>query len=179
MGCIRCSGPAPSYWGAAQFLFMLNIHIITLGKLKESYWREAEAEYLKRLQPYAKIFIHELKEESFGEKDNPEIIKKKEADKIKIELLKIKDSYVVALDEHGKQFNSVQFAQNLSNLSNSNNSFTFIIGGPLGLDQTIAEIANLKLSLSPFTFTHQMARIFLIEQIYRAVMIQTGRKYHY
>jgi len=158
---------------------MLHIHIITLGKLKEGYWKEAEAEYLKRLQPYAKVFIHEIKEESFTEKDIPEIIKQREAEKIQIELKKIKDSYIVALDEHGKQFSSMQFAQNLTNLSGSSNSLVFVLGGPLGLDRSILDNADLKLSMSPLTFTHQMARIFLEEQLYRSMMIAGGRKYHY
>jgi|SRR3989344_901649 len=159
---------------------MLHIHLITLGKLKESYWREAEAEYLKRLQPYAKIFVHELKEESFTEKDTPEIIKQREAEKIKSELSKIKDTYIIALDEHGKQFSSVKLAQQLNNETmQQSNTITFILGGPLGLDKTILSLSPFTLSLSPLTFTHQMARIILLEQVYRAMMIQGNRKYHY
>lgn len=159
---------------------MLHIHIIALGKLKESYWREAEAEYLKRLSPFAKITIHELKEESFGEKDKPEIIKEREAKKIEIELEKIKDSYIIALDEHGKQFSSSQFAGSLSNITlKQYNNVVFVIGGPLGLNDSVRKLANLNLSLSSLTFTHQMARVILLEQIYRAMMIQTNRPYHY
>lgn len=159
---------------------MQKVHIITLGKLKEKYWQEAEAEYLKRLKPYFKIEIIELREESFSEKDKPEIIKKKEAEKIRAVLAKIKNVFIIALDEHGKSFSSIQFAEQVKNItSGQTNNIIFIFGGPLGLDESILQLSNLKLSLSSMTFTHQMARIFLLEQIYRAAMINTGRKYHY
>ncbi len=159
---------------------MLHLKLICLGKLKESFWREAEAEYLKRLQVFAKIEIVELKEESFDEKTSPEIIKLKEAEKIKSVLDKTKDAFVIILDEHGKQFSSVAFSKHLFELANrGSGEFVFIIGGPLGLDDSILKIANLKLSFSTFTFTHQMIRVFLFEQIYRAMMIEAGRQYHY
>lgn len=151
-----------------------------MGKLKESYWREAEAEYKKRLGPWVKLTIRELREESFEEKNNFDIIKKKEAVKIMTELDKIKDSFIIALDEHGKNFSSLQFAKYFNNLTIGQfNNFVFIIGGPLGLADSILKKANLKLSLSNFTFTHQMVRIFLLEQIYRALTIISGKKYHY
>jgi len=158
---------------------MLHINLICLGKLKETFWREAEAEYLKRLGVFAKIKITELREESFGEKDNPETIKQKEAEKI----LKStpENSYIVILDSKGKNFSSEQLSQQLTNniTIQQFNNLTFIIGGPLGLHDSILKIAHLKLSLSSFTFTHQMARVILWEQLYRAFMISTGRKYHY
>ena len=153
---------------------MIHIDLICLGKLKETFWREAEAEYLKRLSAFAKIEIHELREESFGEKDSPEIVKKKEAEKI-LSVLKKQDGLIIVLDEHGKQFSSTAFAGQIKPAG----KLTFIIGGPLGLDESVLKIANLKLSLSPLTFTHQMARVILWEQIYRAMMINNGRRYHY
>ncbi|MFA7654233.1 MAG: 23S rRNA (pseudouridine(1915)-N(3))-methyltransferase RlmH [Candidatus Magasanikbacteria bacterium] len=158
---------------------MLHINLICLGKLKESYWREAEAEYLKRLGAFAKIKIIELKEESFDEKDTPEKIKAKEAEKILKSVPE--NSYIIILDSKGKNFSSEQLAGQLaSNLTIQQfNSLTVIIGGPLGLHESIIKIANLKLSLSSLTFTHQMARIILWEQLYRSFMISTGRKYHY
>ncbi|MFA6424120.1 MAG: 23S rRNA (pseudouridine(1915)-N(3))-methyltransferase RlmH [Candidatus Magasanikbacteria bacterium] len=159
---------------------MLHLKLICLGKLKESFWREAEEEYLKRLQAFAKVEILELKEESFDEKTSSDIIKTKEAEKIKNALEKTKGAYVIVLDEHGKQFSSVDFSKKLSGLSNEGISeIIFIIGGPRGLDQSILQLANLKLSFSAFTFTHQMMRVFLWEQIYRAFMISGGRQYHY
>jgi len=160
---------------------MINIHLIVLGKLKESYWKEAEAEYLKRLKPYARLTIHELKEESFDDKSNTELIKEKEMEKIKDRLSKIKNGFIIALDEHGKQLSSPEFVNTFNNneTMEQRNNLTFIIGGPLGLHASILKSANLVLSLSKMTFTHQMARVFLLEQIYRAMMIKEGRKYHY
>ncbi len=159
---------------------MLRLKLICLGKLKENFWREAEKEYLKRLQVFAKVEIIELKEESFDEKIPTEIIKLKEAEKIKKALDKIKDAFVIVLDEHGKQFSSIAFSKYLFEVAvRGNGDFVFVIGGPLGLDESILKIANLKLSFSSFTFTHQMIRVFLFEQIYRAMMIEGGRQYHY
>lgn len=159
---------------------MLHINIITLGKLKEEYWRMAEAEYLKRLKPYAKVSVVELKEESFDEKSNPEVVKKKEAEKISDRLSVIGDQYIIALDEHGKQFSSTELSKQFNNETMKQwNNITFIIGGPLGLDESIIKKANLLLSISKLTFTHQMARVILLEQIYRGMMIANNRRYHY
>lgn len=159
---------------------MLNIHLICLGKLKEKYWQEAEQEYLKRLQAFAKVEIVELKEESFDDKTPVDFIKQKEAEKIKNDLGKFKGAYVIVLDEHGKQFSSVDFSKKLSEIAMDGISdFVFVIGGPLGLSEEILKFAKLKLSFSSFTFTHQMVRVFLWEQVYRSMMIAGGRKYHY
>lgn len=159
---------------------MIHITIICLGKLKEKHWRSAEAEYLKRLTPFAKIEIKELKEESFDEKDDPMEVKKREAEKIKKVLVGKTDSHIIVLDEHGDSLSSKQLADKFSNFSNKQiNNFIFILGGPLGLDEYIKKIADTTLSLSALTFTHQMARVILLEQIYRAMMINAGKKYHY
>ncbi|MDD2758249.1 MAG: 23S rRNA (pseudouridine(1915)-N(3))-methyltransferase RlmH [Patescibacteria group bacterium] len=159
---------------------MLHVNIICLGKLKEKYWREAETEYLKRLSAFAKVEIKELKEESFGEKNNPDEVRQKEALKIKSALVGRADSFIIALDEHGKPFSSILLASELNNLTNKQiSNLTIIIGGPLGLHESILKSADLKISLSSLTFTHQMARVILLEQIYRAMMINNGRKYHY
>lgn len=155
---------------------MTRLNLVCLGKLKESYWREAEAEYLKRLQPWAKIEIKELKEESFNEKDRPETVKKKEAEKILAALPK--GGAIVALDESGKKMDSVSLAKTIEQYNNQGH-INIIIGGPLGLDESILARADLVLSLSPLTFTHQLARVVLWEQIYRALMISKGKKYHY
>ncbi len=159
---------------------MFHITIICLGKLKEKYWRSAEVEYLKRLSPFAKIEIKELKEEPFSEKDDPEIIKRKEAEKIKKTLVGKTECHIIVLDEHGDSLSSKQLADKFSDFSNRQvNNFIFILGGPLGLDEYIKKIADTTLSLSAMTFTHQMARVFLLEQIYRAMTINAGKKYHY
>ncbi len=159
---------------------MLHITVVCLGKLKEKFWREAQVEYLKRLSAFAKLEIMELKEESFDGKISSQTIKEKEAQILKNALNKFQDAFVIVLDEHGKQFSSVDFSNKLSDLALSGNSnFVFVIGGPLGLDESILKMAKLKLSFSSFTFTHQMIRVFLLEQVYRALMIQAGRQYHY
>lgn len=154
---------------------MPHINIITLGRLKEKFWREAEAEYLKRLSPYYQINIHEIREESFDEKSNKEKIKLTEAEKILTTLEKLKTENIIILDEHGKRFSSTAFSEFISPLTN----ITFVIGGPLGLHQKILEKIKYKISFSDMTFTHQMIRVFLLEQIYRATTIKTGKKYHY
>lgn len=159
---------------------MLHIAVVCLGKLKEKFWREAQVEYLKRLSGFAKLEIVELKEESFDGKISAQLIKEKEAQILKNALSKFQDAFVVVLDERGKQFSSVEFSKKLSDLALSGSSnFVFVIGGPLGLDESILKMAKLKLSFSTFTFTHQMIRVFLLEQVYRALMIQAGRQYHY
>ena len=157
---------------------MLHINIISVGKLKESYWREAEAEYLKRLSAWVKINIIELKEENFSPKDNFDIVKAKEAEKITSVLPK--NSFLVILSPEGKQFKSNELAQKIDELSIYQiNELTLVIGGPLGLDQTIKDKADLILSLSLLTFTHQMSRIILLEQIYRSFTILNNKKYNY
>lgn len=159
---------------------MPHISIIALGQLKESYWREAGAEYIKRLAPFAKMKILELKEEAFDAKSNKEIIKKKEAEKINQTLKKIPGGYVIALDEHGRQFSSAEFSQTINQVTMKQSSnLIFIIGGPLGLDPAITKSADLILSLGAATITHQMARVILLEQLYRAMMIKNNRPYHY
>lgn len=154
---------------------MPHIHIVTLGKLKEKYWREAENEYLKRLSPYYDIVLHEIREESFDEKSDKEKIRLAEAKKILTAIEKIKTENMFALDEHGKKFSSLAFSEFISPLTN----MVFIIGGPLGLHQTILKKVKTKISFSDMTFTHQMIRVFLLEQLYRATTIKIGKKYHY
>lgn len=156
---------------------MMNINIILVGKIKEDYWLEAEGEYLKRLKPYAKINILELKEEPFKDINDREKIKKKEAEKIK-EKIKNTD-FVIALHERGKEMESEKLAEFLEKKSSQGGGITFIIGGPLGLDQSILDLADYHLSLSKLTFPHQMVRVILSEQIYRAVTIMNGKQYHY
>lgn len=159
---------------------MLHINIITLGKLKEDYFKDAEKEYLKRLMPFAKISVIEIKEEAFDEKSNTEMIKQKDAQNL-MHLLEEKNisGYNIILDEHGMQFSSKELSEKIDSLMQDNSTFNFIIGGPLGLHEDILKLANLKLSFSKLTFTHQMMRIFLLEQIYRSFMILNNKKYHY
>lgn len=156
---------------------MLNLHIITTGKLKESYWAAAEAEYLKRLKPYAKITWHELPEVAFRDVTDREKIKAQEAQKI-VKILPV-GATVIALHETGREFTSIKFAEFLQANSTRGETLVFVIGGPLGLHESILTRANFQISLSAFTFPHQMVRPILLEQIYRAVTILQGKQYHY
>ncbi len=155
----------------------MRFTIITIGKLKESYWKEAEGEYLKRLSPYAKIEFLEHKEIGFSEKDNIQIIKEKEAELILKSISS--SSYVIALDPQGKSLTSEKISETIRSLEQNHSHLTFIIGGPLGLHESILKKAHLTLSLSSLTFTHQMTRVILLEQLYRAYMIKSGKSYHH
>jgi len=154
----------------------MHIQFLTLGKLKESYWRDAEAEYLKRLTPYAKIEIKQLKEESFSGSDKRDVVIKKEAEKL-LESWP-KDGLVIALHERGKHMTSPELADFLQTQTSHGEHITFIIGGPLGLHESVLTKCDHQLSLSNLTFPHQMVRTVLLEQLYRSVMIGKG-KYHY
>lgn len=161
---------------------MLKLNIIVIGKLKEAYWRDAEQEYRKRLTPFVELTVTELKEEPFTNKDNPEHIKKKEAEKIRAQLddsSRSTPSYIIALSHEGVAFSSPKLAGKLEQLFISHGSITICIGGPLGLADDIKQRADLVVSLSPLTFTHQMARVILLEQLYRAMTIIKKRPYHY
>lgn len=151
-----------------------------MGKLKEKYWVEAEKEYLKRLGAFVKIKIVQIKEEAFNERSSIEIIRSKEAEKILSQISS--DDFLIVLDSQGSMLSSESFSQKVFVSFENQPSYkqiSFIIGGPLGLDKKVLAKANLILSLSKLTFTHQMARVFLWEQIYRASMIKENRKYHY
>lgn len=159
----------------------MRITIIQIGKTKQSYFQEAEAEYLKRLQPFAAVNIVTIKEASAPYDQNEatrSVAKQKEA----LEVLRHipKDTFLIAMDEHGKTMSSHQFADFiLKKRDFEGANITFLIGGPFGLADQILKKAQFKLSFSPMTFTHEMIRTILLEQIYRAFTIITGKKYHY
>lgn len=158
----------------------MNINLIAVGKLKEPYWREAVAEYSKRLSRYCKLNIIEIPDEPTPDNASPalaEQIMGREAERI---LKAIPgSSYIVALAIQGKTFDSVTFAGRLAQLSLSGLSdFTFIIGGSLGLAPGVLNRADLELSFSDLTFPHQLMRVILLEQIYRAFRIQNHEPYH-
>lgn len=160
---------------------MLNINIICLGKIKEDYLKMAINEYSKRLSKYCNFSITELQDERLPEKLNESIIseiKTKECKKI-ISNIK-KDSYVFALDLRGKQFSSEEFSKKIDDIAlNFNSSITFIIGGTLGLNEDVLSLCNEKISFSKMTFPHQLFRVFLLEQLFRAFKISRGETYHW
>ena len=158
----------------------MNINIICLGKIKETYLQEGIKEYTKRISKYATIKVIELQDESIP--TNPsekeiQIIKQKEAEKI-MNNINSRD-FVISLDLHGKQITSEEFAEQISAITLSGYStIDFIIGGSLGLDETIVTNSNLKLSFSKLTFPHQLFRLILCEQIYRCYKILNNETYH-
>jgi 23S rRNA (pseudouridine1915-N3)-methyltransferase len=158
----------------------MNITIISVGKLKEKYLKQAIDEYSKRLSRYCKLEIIELPDEktpdNASEKEELQI-KDKEGDLI---LSKTKDNmFVVAMDLKGENLTSEKFAgfiENCGVMGNSN--IAFIIGGSLGLSQSVIKRANYKLCFSKMTFPHQLFRVMLLEQIYRAFRIMKNEPYH-
>ncbi len=158
---------------------MLNIQIICVGKIKEAYLKEAINEYSKRLSKYCKLYIIELPDEKIPDKLNENIsneIKTKECNNI-INHLK-KESYIIALDLMGKQFSSEEFSTEIEKISMINSSITFIIGGSLGLTKELLNKCNSKICFSKMTFPHQLIRVFLLEQLFRAFKISNNENYH-
>ena len=158
----------------------MNITIISVGKLKEKYLKLAIEEYSKRLQRYCKLDIIELNDEktpdNASEKEE-EQIKEKEGKAI---LKAIKDnSYVIALDLKGKMLSSEEFASFIQDSTvRGISSFTFVIGGSLGISREVLNRADYKLCFSKMTFPHQLFRVMLLEQIYRGYRINNGEPYH-
>lgn len=159
---------------------MMKIKIYCIGKLKEKYFVDAQKEYLKRLDRFAKLEIIELNDLPIpfnASAKEEEILKEKEFDLL---LSKIdKSSYVIALDLDGKSYDSVEFSKKIDSLmNNSITNISFVIGGSLGFSKRINEISKDKLKLSNMTFTHQMTRIILLEQVYRSFKILKNETYH-
>lgn len=158
---------------------MLHIRLITLGNLKEAYWRDALAEYKKRLGAYAKIDIVELKEYRLPDVPSATEIAtalEKEADAVLDAILP--RSYVMALCVEGKQLSSEELAATLDSVMNSQGALSLIIGSSHGLSPRIKARADYKLSVSKLTFPHQMMRVLLLETVYRSLSILHGSKYH-
>jgi len=158
----------------------MNITIITVGKLKENYLKEAVSEYSKRLSKYCKLEIIEVPDEKAPEtmsQAEEESVKQKEGQAI---LKHIKnDTYVVALAIDGKMLSSEGFSDFINDLGiRGKSNIAFIIGGSLGLSYEVLRRADYKLSFSPMTFPHQLMRVILLEQIYRGYRIMKGEPYH-
>ena len=158
---------------------MLNIQILCIGKIKETYLKEALEEYSKRLSKFCKLKITELQDESIPDKLNENLayeIKSKECANI-LKNLK-KDSYSIALDLNGKELSSPEFSDKIQNIAMFNSNITFIIGGSLGLTNELLKHCNEKICFSKLTFPHQLIRLFLLEQIFRAFKIANHETYH-
>ena len=155
----------------------MKIKIIAVGKLKEDYVKSATNEYIKRLSPYFNLSVIEIPAGQILDDSLAEKYKETEADKI---LSHIKSgTYVITLEILGKMLSSEDFAQKIKDIASSGvNELAFVIGGANGLHKKVSDIANFKLSFSKMTFTHQMMRIILAEQIYRASKINANERYH-
>lgn len=158
---------------------MLHINVICVGKIKEAFFRDAIDEYSKRLSRFCTLNIIELQDEKIPDKASEKIelsIKEKEGKNILAHIRK--DSYVVALDLKGKEFDSITFSKEIENISIATSSLTFIIGGSLGLSAEVLSACNKLVCFSKMTFPHQLIRIFLLEQLYRAFKISNNETYH-
>ena len=144
---------------------MQKIYFVVVGKIKESFYRDAVAEYAKRLSRFVKLEIKELAEGA-----NPEA----EAD----EILRACKGYVVALAVEGEKLSSESLAAKMKKLTDGGQDVTFVIGSSCGLSQKVKGAADFLLSFSDMTFPHQLMRVILSEQVYRAFMINAGATYH-
>ena len=157
----------------------MNMALVCMGRLKEKYWRDAATEYEKRLSRFGKwetIELPDLPEPANSSPAIEEQIKKKEGEAI---LARIRDGdIVVCLCIDGRQMDSGQLSAKLTELIDTGRRVVFVIGGSLGLSPEVVRRAQLRLSFSPMTFPHQLARIMLLEQTYRALKIAAGERYH-
>lgn len=149
------------------------IKIICVGKIKEKFFKDAIEEYQKRLSKYTKINIIEVEDINLN---NEELIKQKEKELI-LKHVERKD-YIITLEIEGKELSSIELSNKIQELETLNPNITFIIGGSYGLDEEIKKISNYKLSFSKLTFPHQLFRVILLEQIYRAYKIKNNESYH-
>jgi 23S rRNA (pseudouridine1915-N3)-methyltransferase len=158
----------------------LHIQLLTVGKLKERYLADGIAEYIKRLGPYAKVQMVEVPDERAPETMSPaeeQQVKMKEGERLLAQLRS--DTFVVALALDGQTLSSEQLAQQLDQLATYGRSqVAFVIGGSLGLSSEVLARADMRLSFGRMTLPHQLMRLVLVEQIYRACKINRGEPYH-
>ena len=158
----------------------MKITILCVGKIKESFYRQAIDEYAKRLSKYCKLEIVEVADEKTPDRASEVMenqIKEKEAERL-IDKLK-EDSYIFTLEIKGKKYTSEAFADTIQKLTVQGKShLTFVIGGSLGLHEKILKLSNQPISFSDMTFPHQLMRVVLTEQIYRAFRIMNNEPYH-
>ena len=150
----------------------MNLRVVCVGNIKEKFFADAINEYLKRISRFHKIEIIETKEGN----------KNKTVDEIKVieceEIKKYLKGYIISLDLKGEQITSVVFSEKIDKIAQNNSTITFVIGGSNGLDKEILNMSNYILSFSKMTFPHQLFRVILLEQIYRASTISNNVTYH-
>ncbi len=159
----------------------MKIQLIWIGKTKANFIKQGIDFYAKKLRHFTSLEIKEVKEMAKGACVQPSqqaLIKKKEGEKLQLACKQ--SSFIVCLDEKGNTFTSIQFAKWLNTLEDrGTRNLAFIIGGPFGLDEKVIQNSHYRLSLSPMTFTHDMTRLILLEQLYRAYTIIRNIPYHY
>lgn len=159
----------------------MRFYVVCIGKLKDAYLRDGVAEFVKRMRPYGGITITELNESKIGDKPS-DADRKQVVDDEGERLLKAvpKNAYTVLLDVYGKTMSSEDLAKTVAKLEvDGDSDMAFIIGGAFGVSEALRQSVNYKLSFSPMTFTHQMVRLLLVEQIYRASKINRNEPYHW
>ncbi|MBQ9374762.1 MAG: 23S rRNA (pseudouridine(1915)-N(3))-methyltransferase RlmH [Ruminococcus sp.] len=160
---------------------MIRINLITVGKLKEKYWRDACAEYAKRLSAFCKLEIVELNESRLSDNPSQKEIENALSNEAKAMMPYIdkKSTANIAMCIEGKQLSSVELSDKTDSFAlQGYSTVNFIIGSSFGIADEIKEKCQLRLSMSKMTFPHQLARVMLLEQIYRAFQIQNNTKYH-
>lgn len=158
----------------------MNITILCVGSIKEKFYRDAITEYKKRLSRYAKVTIVEVNDEKTKENASPaemDLVRKKEGERL---LKHIKENdFCITLEIQGKELDSVSLANKIENLGiQGKSSLVFVIGGSIGLDETVLKRSDMSLSFSKMTFPHQLMRVILLEQIYRSYRIIHNEPYH-
>ena len=161
-----------------EVVLSAKIQIIAVGKIKEKYYTDAAAEYKKRLSRFCKLTITEVEDERNPKEPNEALTQRVlEKESLKIQPY-LKNSVVIAMDIKGSKVSSERFSEIVRGYFENERDITFVVGGSLGLAADILESADLRLSMSDMTFPHQLARIMLIEQIYRAFKIIVNETYH-
>ena len=155
----------------------MQMTVVAVGKLKERFWSDACAEYLKRLQPYARVTVKEVADVDPGRAGGVDAAREKEGTSLLSALAET--SYVILLDIDGKQRSSVEFSQRLDALALAGKSdLAFVIGGSDGVSDAVRRRSNETLSFGRITLPHNLARVVLLEQVYRAMKISRGEPYH-
>ena len=159
----------------------MRFYVICIGKLKDAYLRDGVAEFVKRMRPYGGITITELNESKIGDKPSDADRKQVVVEEGERLLKNVpKNAYTVLLDVYGKTMSSEDLAKTVTKLEvDGVSDMAFIVGGAFGVSDELRRSVNYKLSFSPMTFTHQMVRLLLVEQIYRASKINRNEPYHW
>ena len=159
----------------------MRFYVICIGKLKDAYLRDGVAEFVKRMRPYGGITITELNESKIGDKSSDADRKQVVVEEGERLLKNVpKNAYTVLLDVYGKTMSSEDLAKTVAKLEvDGVSDMAFIVGGAFGVSDELRRSVNYKLSFSPMTFTHQMVRLLLVEQIYRASKINRNEPYHW